>query len=310
MENGSGRNGLNERAALAWLIDMGADEAIGEAPVNRFRAAEAQPGGSRTSPSPGSSPQGGGEQFAAAAPASSPLVGEGRGGGVSGEGAFARSRGDDAVADARAIAAACTSLDEIAAALGRFDACPLKRTATNLVYTDGSAQARVLLIGEAPGRDEDLEGRPFVGRSGQLLDRMLAAIGLSRGGASPHDAVIITNVIFWRPPGNRKPTEAETLMCLPFLHRTIDIVAPEAIVCLGATPAQRLLGITEGILRLRGRWQSHAAGFGAVPLLPTLHPAYLLRQPAQKRLAWRDFLELKKTIFRDSEATVALKAGL
>ena len=153
-----------------------------------------------------------------------------------------------------------------------------------------------MLVGEAPGRDEDIQGKPFVGKSGQLLDRMLSAIGLSRGSAERETAVFITNVIFWRPPGNRTPTEAETLMCLPFLLRTIEIQAPDFIVCLGATPAHRLTGRTDGILKLRGKWMSANVSGRNIPLLPTLHPAYLLRQPNQKRLAWRDLLTLRQML--------------
>jgi DNA polymerase len=199
---------------------------------------------------------------------------------------------DQAIGDARAVAAACTNLADIAAALRQFDACPLKRTSTNLVFADGNPQARVMFIGEAPGRDEDEQGKPFVGRSGQFLDRMLAAIGLSRHSADPATAAFITNVIYWRPPGNRKPTDAETLMCLPFVLKTIELAKPEFLVCLGATPTQRLLETTEGILKLRGTWRD----FNGIPLLATLHPAYLLRQPAQKRLAWRDLLSLRRRL--------------
>jgi uracil-DNA glycosylase len=273
MRNANDDAAVDRLAALAWLVDMGADEAVGEVPVDRFAMGAVAPPSKAAAPRP--------EPRRTPAPAPQPA-------------AVRQSGAGDGVADARAIAAACTSLEEIAAALGTFDACPLQRTATNLVYVDGNPASRILFIGEAPGRDEDLQGLPFVGRSGQLLDRMLAAIGLSRSAEDPAAAALITNVIYWRPPGNRKPTEAETLMCMPFVQRTIELVNPEIIVCLGATPASRLLGTTEGILRLRGKWQSHAVGDRSIPVLPTLHPAYLLRQPAQKRLAWRDFLELRK----------------
>jgi DNA polymerase len=276
MRNTSDKLAVDPLAALAWLVEMGADEAVGNMPVDRF-AAHAE---SRSAPRPAENPA-----PRQPSPRQAPTAPR-----------LAPRTGADPLADARAIAAACGSLDEVAAALAGFDACPLQRTATNLVYTDGNRSARILFIGEAPGRDEDLQGLPFVGRSGQLLDRMLAAIGLSRGAADPEAAALITNVIFWRPPGNRKPTEAETLMCLPFVGRTIELVGPDIIVCLGATPAQRLLGTTEGILRLRGNWRTYPLGDRAIPLLPTLHPAYLLRQPAQKRLAWRDFLDLKKAM--------------
>ena len=154
----------------------------------------------------------------------------------------------------------------------------------------------LMLVGEAPGRDEDIQGKPFVGRSGQLLDRMLAAVGLSRLSQERESSVFITNVIFWRPPGNRTPTEAETTMCLPFLLRTIELQKPDVIVCLGATPAHRLSGRSDGILKMRGKWITAHVGGRNVPLLPTLHPAYLLRQPAQKRLAWRDLLSLRQML--------------
>lgn len=247
--------------ALRWLSEMGADEIIGESPVNRLvaPAPKAAPVAARAAPAPAP---------AAAAPA---------------------------VAGVTA-AAQYGSLQEIAQALEGFDACPLKKTATRLCFADGNPAARVMLVGEAPGREEDIEGRPFVGRSGQLLDRMLAAVGLSRAAQDRDSAVFITNVIFWRPPGNRTPTEAETQMCLPFLLRTIELQKPDVIVCLGATPAHRLTGRADGILKLRGKWVTAQLGGRSIPLLPTLHPAYLLRQPAQKRLAWRDLLSLRQML--------------
>jgi uracil-DNA glycosylase family 4 len=260
-------------AVLRWLIAMGADEATGSVSLDRFAETERQPRGPQLQPASPVRPPG---------PPVPPRPATTLGG---------------SAGDAIALAAACSSFAEIAAALAAFDACPLKRTATNLVYLDGHPDARLLFIGEAPGREEDLSGRPFVGRSGQLLDKMLEAIGLSRSAAEPERSVLITNLIFWRPPGNRKPTEAETLMCLPFVQRTIALARPLAIVCLGATPAQRLSGTTEGILALRGKWRQHRTQDGStIPLLPTLHPAYLLRQPAQKRLAWRDFLTLSSSL--------------
>lgn len=246
--------------ALRWLSEMGADEIIGEAPVNRLVAPQprATPAAVRPAPAP-----------AAAATA---IVAPGTS------------------------AAQYRSLKEIEQALDGFDACPLKKTATRLCFADGNPQARVMLIGEAPGREEDIEGRPFVGRSGQLLDRMLAAVGLSRAAQDRESAVFITNTVFWRPPGNRNPTEAETQMCLPFLIRTIELQKPDVIVCLGATPAHRLTGRTDGILKLRGKWVTANVSGRNIPLLPTLHPAYLLRQPAQKRLAWRDLLSLRQML--------------
>jgi DNA polymerase len=245
--------------ALRWLSEMGADEIIGEDPVNRLVAPAAKPAPAAARAAP--------------AQAAAPVVV------VPGQSA-----------------AAFGSLQEIETALAGFDACPLKKTATSLCYADGNPEARIMLIGEAPGRDEDIQGKPFVGRSGQLLDRMLAAVGLSRTAQDRESAVFITNVIFWRPPGNRTPTDAETQMCLPFLIRTIELQKPDVIVCLGATPAQRLTGRTDGILKLRGKWVTANVSGRNIPLLPTLHPAYLLRQPAQKRLAWRDMLSLRQML--------------
>ncbi len=254
-------------AALQWLAEMGADEAVLEAPVNRFSAsatgADAPAAQERRAAPARPAPA----EIRPAAPHPSPAP---------------------SVQPAQ-----CASLEEIYRALDGMKDFPLRRTATHTVYTAGNPKARVMLIGEAPGRDEDLQGKPFVGRSGQLLDRMLAAIGLSREAEEPDKAVIISNVVFWRPPGNRKPSEAEVVFCLPWLERTIELIAPEVIVCLGATPTQRLTGRAQGVLKLRGNWFSYNSGGRAIPLLATLHPAYLLRQPVQKRLAWRDFLSLK-----------------
>lgn len=199
---------------------------------------------------------------------------------------------DSATAEsAKTLAAHCQTLDALRAALEKFDGCTLKQTAKNLVFADGNPDARVMLIGEAPGRDEDLQGLPFVGRSGQLLDRMLAAIGLDR------TSVYIANVLPWRPPGNRAPTPAEQTICRPFIDRQIDLVAPEFLVFLGGVSAKQMLNTSTGIMKLRGKWAVYKMGDTmderGIPALPTLHPAYLLRQPAQKRLAWRDFLSLK-----------------
>ncbi len=192
--------------------------------------------------------------------------------------------------EAKAIAASCSSLEELRAALENFDACPLKHTAKNLVFADGNPEAEIMLVGEAPGRDEDIQGLPFVGRSGQLLDRMLAAIGLDRG------QVYITNVLPWRPPGNRQPTPVEQAMCAPFIERHIELVAPKHLMLVGGVSAKQMLGTTTGIMKLRGKWGSVTAGDLTIPALPVFHPAYLLRQPAQKRLAWRDLLDFKTKI--------------
>jgi DNA polymerase len=188
---------------------------------------------------------------------------------------------------ARETARAAANLDELRAALDHFEGCALRKTATQLVFADGSPQARVMLVGEAPGRDEDLQGVPFVGRSGQLLDRMLAAIGLDR------TSVYIANVVPWRPPGNRTPTPQETAACRPFIARQIELVDPDFLICLGAPAAAELMNNKQGILKFRGQWRDFDTGTRTIRAMATLHPAYLLRQPLQKRLAWRDFLALK-----------------
>lgn len=192
------------------------------------------------------------------------------------------------------IAARCRSLDELREALAAFDGCALKFTAKNLVFSDGNPEARIMLIGEAPGRDEDIQGLPFVGAAGQLLDRMLASIGLDR------TQVYIANVLPWRPPGNRAPTPAEQAACMPFIERQIELVNPDILVFLGGVCAKQMLATTDGILKLRGRWAKYKVGDREVPALPALHPAYLLRQPAQKRFAWRDFLSLRQKIDNQS----------
>lgn len=193
-----------------------------------------------------------------------------------------------AVARAREDASRAPSLEALQQSLTAFDGCSLKFTAKNLVFADGNPQARIMMVGEAPGRDEDMEGRPFVGKAGQLLDRMLASISLDR------TQVYIANVIYWRPPGNRTPTPMETEICRPFIERQIALVDPDILVFLGGVSAKSFLPGPDGILRLRGKWAEWTIPGGrTIPALPMLHPAYLLRQPAQKKLAWRDLLSLK-----------------
>ena len=247
-------------STLNWLVEAGADEAITDQPVNRL-VAKAQ-----VAPLPPATPERPAlaRPVPARAPAPLPLDG-------------------DAIGTAQAAAAAATSLAELKAALEAFDGCALKRTATNTVFADGIAEGRVMLIGEAPGRDEDRVGKPFVGRAGQLLDKMLASIALDR-----RSNAYITNVINWRPPDNRDPTPEEAAACLPFLRRHIELAQPRLIILLGAVAARHVVGVTDGIMRLRGRWLEYRIGDMMVPLMPTLHPAYLLRQPAHKKLAWRD----------------------
>jgi uracil-DNA glycosylase len=197
---------------------------------------------------------------------------------------------DVAAMAAREAAANVKNLDELRALLENFQGCGLRATATQLVFADGNPQAHVMFVGEAPGYEEDISGRPFVGRSGKLLDQMMQAIGLDRTKA------YIANVVPWRPPGNRTPTPQETAICLPFIRRQIELADPDILVCLGQPATQTLLGTREGITKTRGRWFKFDTGKREIRAMATLHPAYLLRQPLQKRLAWRDFLALKKAL--------------
>ena len=191
--------------------------------------------------------------------------------------------------DSRPLAKAADSLDALRAALESFDGCPLKKTATNLVFGAGDPNADIMFIGDAPGAEEDRKGAPFVGASGQLLDRMLAAIGLAR------ESVYIANVLFWRPPGNRTPTSAETAACLPFVQRHIELVAPKVLVFAGRLAANTLLDRPEGIKRLRGKWYNYQSASGlSIPAIAIFHPTYLLNSPELKRLAWRDLLALQE----------------
>ena len=191
---------------------------------------------------------------------------------------------------AREGAKSAADLEGLRDILAKFEGCALRNTATRLVFADGNPAARVMFVGEAPGRDEDIEGLPFVGRSGKLLDRMLATIDLDR------TSVYIANIVPWRPPGNRTPTPQESVICLPFIQRQIELVNPDILVCLGKPSAQTLLNIKDGILKNRGRWFPYQTGTREIRALVTLHPAYLLRQPLQKRLAWRDFLAIKTAL--------------
>ncbi|PPC82204.1 MAG: uracil-DNA glycosylase [Hyphomicrobium sp.] len=196
----------------------------------------------------------------------------------------------EAETEARRIAATAPTLAALEVALRGFNGCSLKATAKNLCFYRGAETARIMLIGEAPGRDEDLEGKPFVGRAGQLLDKMLAAIGLSESD------VHITNVVYWRPPGNRTPTPQEALACRPFLERQMTLVRPEIVVALGGSAAKEVLGISEGIMKLRGKWRTVQVGSNTVTSIATLHPAYLLRTPAAKQLVWSDLIQIKKKL--------------
>ncbi|MHC2088163.1 uracil-DNA glycosylase [Methylobacterium sp. CM6244] len=205
-------------------------------------------------------------------------------------GQSAAAKPGEAAGDARARARDVASLEELEALLATFDGCPLKFTAKNLVFADGNPASKLMFIGEAPGADEDRVGKPFMGRSGQLLDRMMAAIGLDRTKA------YVTNIVPWRPPGNRNPTPQEVSICKPFIERQIELADPDIIVCLGSPATQAITGTKDGILKARGRFYPYRVGDREVNALATLHPAYLLRQPLQKRLAWRDFRLLRATL--------------
>jgi uracil-DNA glycosylase len=291
---GDNREGMKPRIPraadelLAFYVDSGVDVALGEAPVDRFadRAPDATAAG-----------EVGGRRAPGGAPASSiealhPSLRLPRKGTASAADQIspAPARPEVAVMAARDAAGSAASLDALRAILQAFEGCALRITAKRLVFADGNPQGRVMFVGEAPGREEDLEGLPFVGRSGKLLDRMMAAIGLDRGGA------YIANIIPWRPPGNRTPTPQESAICLPFIVRQIELADPDVLVCLGGPAAQALLGVKEGILRTRGRWFPYHTGSREIRAIATLHPAYLLRQPLQKRLAWRDFLAIKRAL--------------
>ena len=198
------------------------------------------------------------------------------------------------IASAREAARTAPTLEALRALLENFEGCALRHTATRLVFADGNPQARVMLVGEAPGRDEDIEGLPFVGRSGKLLDRMIAAIGLDRSKA------YIANVIPWRPPGNRTPTPQETQICLPFIQRQIELVNPDVLVTLGNPSTQALLATREGIMRTRGKWFDYDTGTRVIRAVATFHPAYLLRSPSYKRMSWQDLRAIAKALEQTS----------
>jgi DNA polymerase len=253
---------------LAFYREAGVDCALAEEPINRLSDPElisaatepAQPQTVRT---------------AAAIPAARTEAGPGT---------------EAAILSAREAARTTPTLDALRALLESFDGCALKATATRLVFADGNPQARIMFVGEAPGREEDLEGLPFVGRSGKLLDRMIAAIGLDRTTA------YIANVIPWRPPGNRTPTPQETQICLPFIQRQIELVNPDVLVTLGNPSTQTLLETREGIMKTRGRWFEYNTGTRVIRAIATFHPAYLLRSPGYKRMAWQDLRAIAKAL--------------
>ena len=254
------------RALLDWYQAMGVDEAVGEVTFDSFAAAQLKPAPRRAAE----------VKMAASPPRVAPRA--------------ARPT------STRGIGAEISTLTELEALVAGFEGCSLRRTAKSLCFARGSASARIMLIGEAPGRDEDLQGKPFVGRAGQLLDHMLAAIGLTE------NHVYITNTVYWRPPGNRTPTPEEIEACAPFLARQIELLSPSVLVLLGGAAAKTILGVSEGIMRLRGKWLNYPSAGRDLPALATLHPAYLLRNPAAKRYAWRDLLLLQAALAAETRS--------
>jgi len=258
---------LTDRALLAWYLEAGVDAGCATAPVDRFVASRAAQEHMRAAASVSAS-------AGAKAPAPRPRT--------------APASPDRQRAAAADLAASCDSLEALRAAIAGFDGCALRETAQSTVFADGVAGARVMFVGEAPGADEDRQGKPFVGAAGRLLDSMIGHIGLSRS-----ENAYISNILPWRPPGNRKPTPLEVATCLPFIRRHIALAGPELLVLLGGTAAAALLGVETGITRLRGRWTSVEIEGRVLPVLPMFHPAYLLRQPRGKSQSWTDLLSLE-----------------
>jgi len=271
---------------LDWYEAMGVDAALDEAPADWLARGDHAPGADFAL---SAAPPNDGLPASASLPArnepqrKTPAAGKPQRQFSTSPALVANATAPSAVSQARTLA-------ELEGMLQRFDGCGLKATAKNLCFYRGAEKARLMIIGEAPGRDEDLEGKPFVGRAGMLLDKMLAAIDL--GESDVH----ITNIVYWRPPGNRTPTPQEALACRPFLERQVALVAPEIILALGGAAAKQMFDVTDGIMRIRGKWRTLDVGGYAVRAIATLHPAYLLRTPAAKGMAWRDLLTIKNAL--------------
>ncbi len=277
---------------LAWYEAMGVDAALEERPLDWLARGEAAPGAQFSvqkaraevgvapanpprAETPGTSPR---PSYAPSAPIAKPAR------------QFPARAPAAPAADAETDLNSARSLTELGALLGSFEGCGLRTTAKNLCFYRGAERARLMIIGEAPGREEDLEGKPFVGRAGMLLDKMLAAIGMSEA------EVHITNIVYWRPPGNRTPTPQEALACHPFLERQMALVAPTVVLALGGAAAKHLFDVADGIMRIRGKWREIEMGGHKAQAMATLHPAYLLRTPAAKGMAWRDLLAVKAAL--------------
>jgi uracil-DNA glycosylase family 4 len=275
-------------AALQWHIDLGADEAMQDIPFDRTALPPEFANGAVAALEALSAKTGAALQAVpslAAMPAPE-LLGTA-----------------DAKVEAVRIARDCQTLEELQAAIAAFEGLAIKKTATNMVFAEGNPKARVMLIGEAPGAEEDRQGRPFSGPDGQLLDRILGSIGLSRVSDDPSKAVYISNILNWRPPGNRTPSPAEIDISIPFIERHIALVKPEFLILCGGVAAKGLLGTSEGISKLRGKFSTYqpitdsvATDIGSIRALATYHPTYLLRTPSQKKLVWHDMLMLQSTL--------------
>lgn len=277
MEENLSISALSPYALLQFYLDCGVDEVMGEAALDRTLIPE------KILP-----------LASALAPAGKPALASAVPGSAAVPASSAAPVGAiEAMEEARSLAAAAQTLDDLRAAIDGFKGLSIKRTATQMVFADGNPKARVMFVGEAPGADEDRLGRPFVGVSGQLLDKMLGSIGLSR-----EDSAYISNVINWRPPGNRAPDDSEVALSLPFIRRHIELVNPAALVFVGGVAAKALLETTQGITRMRGKWVDYtSAGLPQpIPAICLFHPAYLLRSPQQKSLAWADLLSLKNKL--------------
>lgn len=282
---------MDNHAVLQWHIDMGCDECIADAPIDRFAASAA----AMTARAPAQAPT---ESAVADAPPPPASTDAGAQMPATTKGTRISAAEVDSqlqIKNAQQLAEQATTVAELRAAIETFEGCALKKTATNLVLSDGPGDARLMLVGEAPGAEEDRQGVPFVGPSGQLLNAMLESIGIAR------EQVLISNSVFWRPPGNRTPTTQETVVCRPFIERLIEIVHPLVLVCVGAPSAHNLLGETQGISRLRGKWYRFQTPKLSAPVDATalFHPAYLLRTPIKKRDAWHDLLMIKQKLADD-----------
>lgn len=264
-------NSMDDVSALRWYLEQGVTEILEDAPVNRF------------APAP--------KQEAVAAKPAAPAVN------IIPDMPLGSA---EAKKEAVRLAAAANSLEELEAAIRSFEGLAIKKTATNLVFSDGNPKSPVMVIGEAPGGDEDIQGKPFVGVSGQLMDKMFAAIGLGRTNEDPATSIYISNILNWRPPGNRTPSPAEIEISLPFIERHIALVKPKLLVFMGNVPTKALLNTGDGITKLRGKWTNYIplndVGGKELPCLPTFHPSFLLRTPLQKKQAWADMLLLAKTL--------------